>query len=770
MDATDVKTETRKPANLHVPHNVKKFVGETRGTAHGRDYLIAVGAYLLITLVMFWYITININGAVPGAGGDPYQSLWELWWTSYAVFTLHASPYFTHLVYFPIGANLATETLMPLASLLTAPLQWISLTFDYNIIFILGYVLSGLFMYMLAYYLTHNKHASFIAGLIFAFSPMHVAQSLGHLNWTSIEFVPLYVLLLLLMIKEKRKRYMVGAAIALLLVIFFGDPEIGIMAALLTVLILVYYIATDKKEILNTGFAARFAGLIVIVALLGLPFFIPIAAGLSQAGNSTSELSSIPNNLLWSNNLVSFFLPSYYNGIFNGLSQSYFNQTYGLTYQGVTYYPAVNEKVSYMGYSVLALVLIALYFDYKKNGFRLNATMLWLLAAIIFGLLSLGPYLQISSDVTGVPGLYLAYRLIPLLNVIREPGRFDMIVTLALGVLAALGFVSLTEGRDKQTIELFAAVFIVAILVEYNASPLSASFAATLASNTTMPIAYPQIGALNGSFTTLILPILPDANSSNPELYPGQAMYYETALKKPIIGGYTSRYNLSQYQSVIYLPLTVSAGYLELGDGLVYPTPVLSNSTNTTLIWLASYNVSFISMTRSAYTYDQQATLYNYLSSFLGQPVYQSNSTIVFETVDAVSKYLTGNGINAYYLGNWLPGYALFCGTGGSCNATLSELWWGDNEREIVVYAPEAKQVTMSFLAIPAVNNLPLGIFLNSETTPTALIQLNYSEYLYTATFNVSRGFNKVIFYSNNVTNSSSPYINYGIKNITFTT
>ncbi|MGI0081248.1 MAG: hypothetical protein ACRECH_16700, partial [Nitrososphaerales archaeon] len=143
------------------------------------------------------------------------------------------------LLYYPVGANLITHTLSPLAGLLSFPFQFVNLTFAFNVILLLGFILSCFFGYMLVRHLTQEKYSAFVGGIIFGFSPMHLSQTfIGHLNWTSIEFVPLFVLLFLLMIEKKELKYIFGSAISFLLVLFFGDPEQGIMALIIAFFIL----------------------------------------------------------------------------------------------------------------------------------------------------------------------------------------------------------------------------------------------------------------------------------------------------------------------------------------------------------------------------------------------------------------------------------------------------------------------------------------------------------------------------------------------------
>ncbi|MEM3296409.1 MAG: hypothetical protein QW696_00725, partial [Candidatus Micrarchaeaceae archaeon] len=290
-----------------------------------REYAVVALLFLMLSLLLFWNITLGIASTVPNGGGDVYQTLWNLWWVGYATLKLHTSIYFSSLLYYPVGANLVTQTLSPLAGIFSLPFQAVNLVFAYNVIFFVDFVLAGLFMYMLADHILKNKYAAFVAGIIFAFSPMHIAQSLGHLNWTSIEFMPIFILLFMLTIERKRIVYPVGAGISFVFVTFWGDPEQGIMALLFALLMILYYLVSRKRnEILNLKFVENLLVMIVAAFIVGAPFFIPVVNGIRNGALAqAAQLDSIQYNMLWSDPLASFFLPSPYNIIFSSASNSY---------------------------------------------------------------------------------------------------------------------------------------------------------------------------------------------------------------------------------------------------------------------------------------------------------------------------------------------------------------------------------------------------------------------------------------------------------------
>ena len=725
----------------------------------GKIFLI----YLAIALVLFWYITINITGSVPRGYGDVYQSMFNLWWVPYAVFTLHASPYFTNLLYYPVGANFVTQTMSPLAGILTWPIQQLSPTLAYNIMFFLGFALSGLFMYLLADYVTGNKYAAFIAGIIFAFSPMHIAQAQAHLDWTIIEFVPLFTLFFLRSIFEGKRRYPIYAGISFILLAFMGDVEQGIMVFLFAIILAIILLIIERKEIRKGNMAMNIGIMVITIIILSLPFIASMAPHFAEAFNESSQLSNIPHNLQWSDNLASFFLPSYYNAFFHNASLNYANQTYALTYQGTAYSINVGERVSYIGYSVLILMILGIYYDYKRNKFKHSP--LWIIIFAIYFLLSLGPYVEAYATVTGIPTLYSIYLHIPYLNLIREPGRFDMITTIAIAVLASLGAKSLVENKEHKRKVAYVAVITIIILAEYAGFALP-PFSSQLVQSSTIPQEYYQIGNITGNFSVLMLPSLPQAGA-RPAEYTGLETYYITATKKPLIGGYTGRTNSTETLSVSLIPLSSQSQILQYANTLTYASPINQNVTNETLLFLALYNTSFITVLRDAYSPASQQTLYSYLSSVFGQGLV-TNSSFVFSTKAAIAEK-SGRSIIAYPVGtsSWVSGSLVCYFSSGPCNQTLARMWIGNNYRNIIAYSPNSTAANVTMQGITYDGNKNMYVYVNGR--PSYNITLSNTAQEYSFNISLNQGFNQFTLYQPNSTSSATvPYLTFGVYNITF--
>ncbi len=626
-------------------------------------------------------------------------------------------------------------------------------------------MLAGLFMYMLADHITGNKYAAFIAGLIFAFSPMHVAQSYGHLNWTTIEFLPLYVLLLLKMTEKKDLKYAIGAAVSFILITFMGDVEMGIITVVLTFFMLLYYLLTKRRQsILNLGFARSFGVMLLLIIILGMPFFLSILYGINHYGAlaAASQQSSVQYNEIWSQSILSYVLPSQFNNQFAGMAQSGY---------GAIFSPDPTERTAYLGIIASVLALIALFYDYKKDKF--NKTAQWIFIGALFLLLSLGPYIQTSttSSVTQIPGIYLLYSKIPLFNLIREPGRFDLVVTLAISILAAIGAKELfnherirniTKLKTEQYLTIGLGIL---LLIEYVGITTPGPFASARFMSAKVPLGYQELGNLQGNYTVMILPDLP--NITSPALYTGMSEYYQSAFKRQMVGGYTSRTNSTQQLSVEVIPLSLSSLYLEEGYGFIYPSPIIENVSNVNLLLLAYYNIHFVGVLRPAYNISSLSTLYVYLTSLFGLPVYQDNTTIIFSTTNALSTKV-GNHLVSYTTFPWTPGFAL-CSNPYSCNSTLSNLWWGPNARSLMIFAPQNEtNVRLNFVAASYYGPSQLQIFLNNPQNVVATEQLTQTPGAYSANLTLQPGLNELLFYgSSTLFNEQNATLNYGIASIT---
>src|SRR5207253_354252 len=125
--------------------------------------------------------------------------------------------------------------------------------------------------------------------------------------------------------------------------------------------------------------------------------------------------------------------------------------------------------------------------------------------SLIFFTLALGPVLQINGrQIWGVPMPYEIVERVPVLNISRSPDRFDMPLTLCLGVLAGFGVnvlmgtwgARLPVGRRGGVLALSGIVLIALELAPMPYPQMAAD----------IPKWYYELGKEPGDFSILELP------------------------------------------------------------------------------------------------------------------------------------------------------------------------------------------------------------------------------------------------------------------------
>src|SRR5262245_15420499 len=112
----------------------------------------------------------RIEGWYPG-DGDPWHYLWAFWYFRRALLTFPPNPFWTDLVFYPVGFDMPFVTgvgaiLLPAA--LLAPL--LGLTLTYNVLWIASFVLAGYATYRLVDHLLRDQLIAFLSGHLFMFS------------------------------------------------------------------------------------------------------------------------------------------------------------------------------------------------------------------------------------------------------------------------------------------------------------------------------------------------------------------------------------------------------------------------------------------------------------------------------------------------------------------------------------------------------------------------------------------------------------------------
>jgi hypothetical protein len=188
--------------------------------------------------------------ACPGEG-DPASYMWALVWWPHAL--IHGlNPFVSHVVWTPEGGNVAAAALVPAAGLLLSP---VTAAFGpivaYNVLTLLGPVLSAWMAFRLCRYVTGRWGPSLLGGYIFGFSSYVLAHTLGHPNLILVFLVPAAVHLVLLWLDERvstRRFGVLMTGLITLQVLLSTEVLVSMVAFGAVALALTYLLAPERRR------------------------------------------------------------------------------------------------------------------------------------------------------------------------------------------------------------------------------------------------------------------------------------------------------------------------------------------------------------------------------------------------------------------------------------------------------------------------------------------------------------------------------------------
>jgi hypothetical protein len=374
---------------------------------------------------------------------DTHLYLWTLGWDVHA---LVGQPLaiFDANIYHPLPNTLAYSENALGSALLAAPVIWLTgdLVLALNLVLLASCALCGVGAYVLARQLGLGRGAAIVCGLVFAFAPTRLNR-ISQLHLDAVQWVPFCLAFV--------HRYLTGGArrdLRLALAFFTlqaltsGHGAVMLVVALAVVLVAALVRGTPAalgRRLRDAGLGG--AALLVPAVMVWLPYR---RARLEVGLDRTYETWAVtPESFLASPTIV-------HRAILSWFTERDLADT--------------ASAFLFPGYLVLILAAVALWprpagLD-RAPGVRRDA---WTYAAI--GLISVAFYVHGPFDlwpwVRGWPGF----------NFIRVPSRFSILTTLALAVLAGMGFERLASRARWQWFA--AAAASVLLLAEYSSHPFT---------------------------------------------------------------------------------------------------------------------------------------------------------------------------------------------------------------------------------------------------------------------------------------------------------
>ncbi|MEJ2211333.1 MAG: hypothetical protein P8129_20155 [Anaerolineae bacterium] len=381
-----------------------------------------------MSLVFTYPLPLHLATAVE----DWRDALLNVWITAWDTHQILLDPLhlFDANIFHPYPLTLAYSELVLGNALLALPLTLVSgnPVLGYNFALLLSFLLSGLGTYLLVLKLTRSHGAGIVAGIIFAFSSYRMTN-LAQVQLITTQWIPFALLSLYQLMRRPQRRHVAT------FVLFFSLQVLscfyyGLLLGLTVVGLVVWQWASERST-RQWGTVLRLAVAGGGIAILVLPFVLPYVRVNQALGLERTLADSEP----FSANLSQYLLVPP-NSVLHGL------------------WLPIDDEPMPGGYPIDALFpgLMALglgAWGLIRGGGRRAGRQRWFFALLLLAalVLSFGPRLYVAAGqpaglAVTLPYAWL-YRLVPGAKALRAPVRFDLLVMLALAVLAGYGVATL---------------------------------------------------------------------------------------------------------------------------------------------------------------------------------------------------------------------------------------------------------------------------------------------------------------------------------------
>ncbi len=604
---------------------------------------------------MTFPLVLNFTSAIPGVEGDATSFVWALGWAKTALVDLHINPLSTDYIYYPLGGATQLMWAVSLIAFVSIPLQYLfGLIATYNLLYLAATVLTAYGTFLLAEYVISNSKlkmtndkidllplppfqtmlvaqfiiqqrllarrvsplAPFIAGLIFAFAPLRLGYGLAFLNLFNTQFIPFFALYLIRATREQSYRD------AILAGVFFGlnayvDFQIAAFLALFALVYAAYILVSDWRA--ARASMAHWAIAALVAAAVAAPMLAVLQQDFNNEGGNYIRVFPLKYSVDRSYDLASYFVPNARSTLYAGAPIKVIGVNVSVKPDDGA--PLTPDVQAFVGYLVLLLAAYAVARRWRVARF-------WIFAAILFALLGLGPSLHVLGNDTGIPLPYVVLHEIPILNNIRIPMRYGIMVSFALAILAALAIDDLQKRaakvkapRNQFVLRLAFLILPIAILAESAVLPYPVQAI-------TIPQVYHDLARVPGDFTILEIPSFYWRGAAATE-------WYQAVDGKRILRAYTNRIapGLAEYFGTRGIPIVVrSLRALEGFDQSTLAPDDLAEDQRVRDQVLQFYDLRYAVLHRSYLTPEQVRGIDEYLRVTLGaRKIADDGETMAYE-------------------------------------------------------------------------------------------------------------------------------------------
>ncbi len=610
--------------NHRLPAGDSRAVAESRSaTMRGRlghaGVLLGFG---VLTVAWTWPLIRHLHGVLPGAPGDNFSFVWNLWWMRFVLAHPGLAYFHTDYLFYPFGTTIADHPHTALPAFVAATiLRRLPVVAAQNVLLLTYVFLNLAAAYALAWTMTHRRLPSVLAAIVFGLAPYAAVQFRGHFDLVAAWPLPLYAILL-------RRAYDRRAAFAVLAgILLAATAYTAYYYVVYLALFSVVYLAARSRVLTTADLSHSPSSRAIHVrrgAAVATGVFAAMAIAIAATGGGAwsfgrmTVVARTPQNALtatwaslgvwlWTHwrkrvrlNLrstdvqrslivlawvalafVALAAPLLWQAIGLVIRHHYVTQAYQwrnaprgvdllAPLLGHPLHPVIGaasrrayaafglDVVEAIGWFGIVAPLLLILTRKRWSDGR-GETRAWIAVAVVFGIWALGPFLVVGGFDTGLKLPATLLRYVPFVSNARMPGRAIVIVYLALSVLLARG---LANAQGRLAAPFVQTTMIALIAFEYWQAPI-----------TTTPTDYPAVysvlaDAPPGAVCEVPLGI-GDGLSSGIGSQDRRVLLSATRHQHPLVGGFIGRMPSDAAQR--YAAMPVVSTLLALSDGVDAP-------------------------------------------------------------------------------------------------------------------------------------------------------------------------------------------------------
>ena len=547
---------------------------------------LPIAFYSVLVILFTWPLIKEPGSHIPGTESDAYVHLWTFDWAGQAIasgkFTLY-----TNRIYYPVGVSLLSHnvTWFNIAVwLLLKPFLGPVAAYTLTVLLLLAF--NGYAVHLLAKDITDSERASFLAGAIGTTWPF-ITTRLHHPNLIIVGFVPLAIRHIRRLILEGHKLDLVLAAL------FVGLIGVVRLQLLVMSVFLIgpytLYLLIASKRFKNPRLLGQLALAVALACVILTPFVVPVIW--YQSTRAYPDDLFVGSSAGGQADPTYYFLPSGFHPLWGKpLRESLEDSPF-----------KVQFHVPFVGYTVLLLGFLGTAKRWKQGG-------IWGFSAIVIAALALGPVLVIGEKKILTLPYGGIYRQI-ITPILRDPQRFNVLLSIPLSVLAAIGGVFLWHRCKPSTQNLLCVAAIGLVWFEFAIFPFPS-----------LPLSppgwYNELARQEGEFGIADIPM--DRQCEE------QYMLYQLTHRKPLIEGHVSRPPREASRFIASVPLL---DYLDRRDSRVPPYRDINISEQLDALHQA--NIQYLILHRNCLIESQIATWREWL---VMPPYHEDDKIIVYQT------------------------------------------------------------------------------------------------------------------------------------------